>query len=220
MRKLIIGLVLLFCCISFPVSATESPRTDYSALRAAVAPPSASVIKPLHLDKVDSYRKCYQFGLNNQNGDIYACIVLGIAYEDGNLIDLEENPIPVNYKQSQIYFATACKGGSALACSSIGQMYEQNKLKASNKSKQLFYAFLGYAVGCKTIVSEENSQEDIATACGQAGLVELKDAMNHLGTPIGGRLAKEAVTYSSKACNLGDNPSCKLLIKLNESLVK
>ena len=164
------------------------------------------------LDVAKAYRAC-------SGNDATGCIALGLAYEDGDVRDVDGAKIERNYRQAVNYFEIACKAESAFACSSIGGMYRAGKVKTKKPSDAdvlLLLEWTYYERGC---VSTKSPKDEVALACSLSGNASMRLALSTATKKkMRASMLHSAFASLSKACQLGNDGSCRELAKMNEAL--
>lgn len=143
-----------------------------------------------------------------------SCLGLGIAYEDGKAVDLDGRRIEANYKLALHYYEAACGAQIAFGCLSIGQLLEKGRAASTKGADVLSAASNWYALGCTLPDSE-----DVRLCCFLAGQATFKSATAKTGK-IRTRKLASALKFFQRACELGDDASCKVVIQSQEALTK
>jgi TPR repeat protein len=142
-----------------------------------------------------------------------SCVGLGIAYEAGDAVDLDGRPIELNYKLALRYYASACRAEIAFGCISVGQLLEKGRAAPAKGVDVLSAASKWYALGCNLPNSDE-----VRTACYHAGLATFKGTGKKGRTHI--RDLASAMRFFERACELGDDDSCQIVIQVQEAMSK
>jgi TPR repeat protein len=143
-----------------------------------------------------------------------SCVALGMAYEEGDVDDLDGRHIEVNYKLALRYYESACGAGIAVGCVSVGQLVEKGQVAPAKGVDVALAASKWYALGCNL-----PDGEGVRVACFFAGQATL----NHAGTKKGKARASgiaAGMRFFQRACELGDDDSCKVVIQAQEMLSK
>jgi TPR repeat protein len=143
-----------------------------------------------------------------------SCLALGIAYEDGEAVDLDGRRIDANYKLALHYYEAACGAQIAFGCLSIGQLLEKGRATSTKGADVLSVASNWYALGCTLPNSDE-----VRLCCFLAGQATFKSAAAKTGK-IRARKLASAMKFLQRACELGDDASCTVVIQAQEALTK
>jgi TPR repeat protein len=147
-------------------------------------------------------------------------MLLGLAYEEGDVVDEDGEQIGANFALAGHFLDMACKNSSATACVFEAQLYMEGKLK-SKASDLLVIRIL--QEGC----SFGQGGDDARLACAMAGERAFQLAMTKMekvknGTSRfnreGRKLLSIGLPLLEKACQMGDQSSCKLLLKIQEAV--
>ena len=146
-----------------------------------------------------------------------SCIQLALAYEDGDIVDTGTGErIAVNYKLAMRYYMAACKATITYGCVALGQMYEGGRTPIKKGPSAQAEAAKWYAYGCYV---SDGDQSEIKLSCSLAGTLTFKVAIENQGKVrprVFRNAMSEAVKMSQRACELGDDTSCRLLAKIEQ----
>lgn len=143
------------------------------------------------------------------------CVVLAMAYDDGIDTDETGKPIPVNYTLAAQYFAIGCKVTVAFGCVSMGQMIEQGRATVVKGKDPRTAALDWYTKGCFT---PDKDKDSIALSCSMGGGVAMAMAFEKKDRHALAKLMKVALQLDERACQLGDDSSCRVLVKIEQAL--
>jgi len=143
-----------------------------------------------------------------------SCVVLGMAYEEGDFADEEGRPIERNYVLAFRYYEAACGAEVAFGCLSVGQLVEKGKAQPRNGNNVMSAAAKWYELGCLL-----PNSKDVRIACFFAGQSTFNSAASKKGKARAETLAL-ALRFFSHACELGDDDSCKIVIENQQRSAK
>jgi TPR repeat protein len=142
------------------------------------------------------------------------CVGLAMAYDDGIDTDETGKPIPANYTLAAQYYATGCRLTVAFGCMAMGQMIEKGRATVSKGQDPRIVALSWYTKGC---FAQDKEKGDIALSCGMGGGVAMAMALEKKESHAMAKLMKAAVQLDERACQLGDDTSCRVLVKVEQA---
>jgi TPR repeat protein len=174
--------------------------------------------EPSSVNVANAYRACSLVG--QKGGDTDGCMALALAYQRGDETDAGGKPIPVNYALAVRFFEVACKAGVPFACISAGEIYEKGHLKPKKRGDPRLVAVGYYTLGCLKGTDKEGYEGETRLSCASAGTTTLLFALDQKPGKRQAKLIATAATFLEKACQMGDDPSCKALVEIEETLNK
>ncbi len=144
-----------------------------------------------------------------------SCLRLAMAYEEGKDVDESGKPIAVNYTLASQYHGIGCKLSVALGCLSMGRMVERGQTTIP-KGKDLRSVAIGwYTRGCFT---EDEETGDVALSCSLGGILAMTLGLEKKDRHVLAKWMKVSFELEERACHLGSDPSCRLLMNIEQTL--
>ena len=146
------------------------------------------------------------------------CMRLAIAYRDGKWFDTAGPLIQANTQLALQYNFVGCRYGVAEGCLEAGRMLEEGEVAPAKGKDPVATAILFYTEGCNTPIDEKRLGSDAATvalSCSSGGLLLINIALKKKRP---GAQMKEGLKLVERACQMGDDPSCRALAKFEQAV--
>jgi TPR repeat protein len=187
------------------------------------APPArAEEHQPTQLDTAKAFRQCSMAqkvdprtltdaGKEAAEG----CVVLAMAYDDGIDTDETGNPIATNYKLAAQYYVIGCRLTVAFGCVSMGQMIDKGRATVAKGQDPRMVAVGWYTKGC---FAADNDTSNVALSCSMGGDLAMRLGLEKKDRHARAKWMKASVELEERACQLGNETSCRLLMKIEQVL--
>ncbi len=143
------------------------------------------------------------------------CVALAMAYQEGTDVDESGKPIPLNQALAAQYFRIGCNLTVAFGCVAMGQMVENGQITIAKGQDQRLVALAWYTKGCYT---QDKTTSDVALSCGLAGGVAMTVGLEKKKGRAMGKWLKTGLDLNERACQLGNDVSCRELVKIEQAL--
>jgi TPR repeat protein len=143
-----------------------------------------------------------------------SCVLLGMAYEDGDHVDESGKAIPANHTLAAQYFTIGCNLNVALGCWAMGQMFENGLATVAKGKDPRTLALAWYAKGC---YAKDADTSNVALSCAMGGILAMETGTHKKGH-ASGKLLRVGFELTERACQLGAEDSCKALVEIERAL--